>query len=218
MKRTFLIVDDHPLYRAALAILLQKILPHDTILTTQSAEEGLRLAAVIMHPCLVLLDFNLPGLTGVEAISAFRQKCPNSVITVISASEERQEAAAALRAGALVFISKAVSLEIMQNTIARILAKELQAPEWTTTVGRLHIELDSQKMLTPRQKEILALLIQGYSNKEIGLRLMLAEVTVKVHLSAIFKILGVLNRTQAVMAAKKLGMYTTRIAELFNAA
>ena len=113
---------------------------------------------------------------------------------------------AALRAGARIFVSKAVSTDMLGNLLRRVLASEVDKPEWITPQGTNSLEDEPSLVLTPRQREILSLLAQGHPNKEIGLRLGLAEITVKMHVSAIFRTLNVANRTQAVLVARRLGL------------
>src|SRR5262249_12865031 len=163
-------------------------LPSFATATASSAEEGLELAAGLKDVRLVLLDPGLPGLDGAEAIAAFCRVCPAAGLLVVSASEDRREAMAALRAGAKVFVSKAVSTEVLGQALLRVAAGEVERPEWITPQGRASIDADAPQPLTPRQLEILTLLVQGHSNKEIGLRLNLAEITVKMHVSAIFRV------------------------------
>ena len=206
MKASVLIVEDHPLFRAALIHLVQATLPDAEAQATNSAEEGLRRAAALKGVRLILLDPGLPGMNGAEAIAAFCRACPDAELIAVSASEDRRDAMAALRAGAKVFVSKAVSTEALGTLLQRVLAGEVGQPEWITPQGRNSLEDDTSLVLTPRQREILALLAQGHSNKEIGLRLDLAEITVKMHVSAIFRTLNVANRTQAVLVARRLGL------------
>lgn len=205
MAQTALIVEDHPLYRGALVHLMQAIVGVPDTVAVSSAEEGLRRAATL--PCLglVLLDLGLPGLSGIEAILAYQRHCPLVPLVVVSASEDRQEATAALRAGAMVFMSKAVSTETMSDVVRRVLSGTLRMPEWITPSGKVSLAGSALK-LTQRQQETLVLLSQGHTNKEIGLRMGLAEITVKVHVSAVFRLLGVVNRTQAVLAARRMGL------------
>jgi DNA-binding NarL/FixJ family response regulator len=204
--RTVLIVEDHPLFRGALINLVATALPGLEAVAASSAEEGLKLARTLADVRLVLLDPGLPGLNGAEAIAAFARGLPAAGLVVVSASEDRREATAAFRAGAKAFVSKAVSNEALGELFTRVLAGTVRSPEWITPHGRASVEDESPGILTPRQRDILALLAQGHSNKEIGLRLELAEITVKMHVSAIFRVLGVANRTQAVVAARRLGL------------
>jgi two-component system, NarL family, nitrate/nitrite response regulator NarL len=206
MHNKVLIVEDHPLYRGALAALLRALFGADGVLEAGSAEEGMRAVEGARDVRLILLDSGLPGLHGSEAVKAFRRKLPCALIIAISASEERREAAAVLQAGALAFLSKAVSTERIVDIVKQALDGELREPQWITANGSATITDNASWPLTARQREILILLSRGLSNKEIGLRLNLAEITVKLHVSAIFKALNVSNRTQAALAVHRLGV------------
>ena len=206
MTASVLIVEDHPLFRAALIHLVQETLPDVEPVAVNSAEEGLRQVATMKDVRLILLDPGLPGMNGAEAIAAFCRACPSVGLVAVSASEDRRDAMAALRAGARIFVSKAVSTDMLGNLLRRVLASEVDKPEWITPQGTNSLEDEPSLVLTPRQREILSLLAQGHPNKEIGLRLGLAEITVKMHVSAIFRTLNVANRTQAVLVARRLGL------------
>ncbi len=199
-----LIIDDHPLYRDALTQLLGGMLGDASVRAANSAEEGLRMASQLPDLRLVLLDFSLPGMSGSEAIGAVMGRFPAAEIVAVSASEERMDAMAALRAGAKLFISKAVSTEVMTEAIRRVLAGDFRGPQWITPTGNGVLEPGRVSPLTPRQVEIISLL--HLSNKEIGLRLGVAEVTVKMHVSSVFRVLNVANRTQAMQAARRLSL------------
>jgi DNA-binding NarL/FixJ family response regulator len=207
MAVTALVVEDHPLYRSALAHLLQQLFGGAAVAAASSAEEGLKLAAEAPGLRVILLDPGRPGMNGVEAIAAFRRQCPEVALVAVSASEDRRDATAAFRAGALAFVSKAASTEMLSDVARRAAAGELKPSTWVTPSGFTTSAESSLPMLTPRQLEILALLCQGHPNKEIGLRLGLAEVTVKMHVTSLFRQLGVANRTQAVLAARRLGLH-----------
>jgi DNA-binding NarL/FixJ family response regulator len=205
---TALIVEDHPLYRDALTQLLRRIFGESAVAAASSAEEGLKLAQSATELRIILLDPGLPGMKGFEAITAFRRACPAVSLIAISASEERRDAEAALRAGATAFVSKAVSNEMVSDLVRRVTAGDVAKALWVTPTGISELEAGSAaELLTPRQVEILVLLCRGLPNKEIGLRLGLAEVTVKMHVSSVFRVLGVANRTQAVLEARRLGLH-----------
>lgn len=206
MTQTVLIIEDHPLYRDALIHLMQEIVGKSETVATNSAENGLRLAETLPNLALILLDLGLPGLNGIEAIIAFHRKMPLIPIIVVSASENRQEVTAALREGAIAFVSKAVSAEIMTEIVRRTLSGAFTQPEWITVNGKNTIQDELWPKLTVRQHETLVLLSQGHSNKEIALRLGISEITIKIHVSALFKALNVVNRTQAVLEARRLGL------------
>lgn len=201
-----LIVEDHPLYRDALMQLARSLFGDDGAVAAGSAEEGLRRAASSDDLRVVLLDHGLPGINGSEAIASFRRQFPDLAIVVVSASEDRREAMSALRSGARAFVSKAVSTEVLASAIKRVLSGEMVTAEWITPTASEAASAPSAALLTPRQGEILSLMARGHSNKEICLRLDLAEVTVKMHVSSIFRTLGVANRTQAVLMGRQLGL------------
>jgi two-component system, NarL family, nitrate/nitrite response regulator NarL len=200
-----LVVDDHPLYRGALATLLCTLCGEATAREAASAEAGLELGASMQALRLVLLDFRLPGLNGAEAIRVFRHRFPGAAIVVISGSEDRREAEAALRAGARAFVHKSASLDQIAQVLRQVLDGHdaLQPDDLADSAAAIG---HTAPALTHRQLEILALLCRGESNKEIALRLGIALVTVKLHVSAIFRALGVVNRTQAAIAARRMGL------------
>jgi DNA-binding NarL/FixJ family response regulator len=202
MAGNALIIEDHPLYRHALAELLRVMLGEGTVHSASCAEEALRMESRLEGLRLIVLDFNLPGMSGTEAVAALMSRFPGADLIAVSASEERIDATAALRAGAKLFISKAVSTEVMTQAIQGVLTGEINGPRWITPTSNEVVEPDTASRLTPRQLEILALL--HLSNKEIGLRLGVAEITVKMHVSSLFRILGVANRTQAMQTARRL--------------
>lgn len=206
MTQSALIVEDHPLYRGALIQLMQSVVGQTGTVAVNSAEAGLRALDGLPDLRLILLDMGLPGLNGVEAIRAFARACPAVPIIVVSASEDRQEANAALQAGAKVFLSKAVSTEAITDVARRVLSGDLVKNEWITANGAQSLGGTSAAALTPRQQETLVLLSNGHSNKEIGLRMGVAEITVKVHVSAVFRVLDVVNRTQAVLVGRRMGL------------
>jgi DNA-binding NarL/FixJ family response regulator len=203
---TALVVEDHPLYRDALTLVLRQIFGTAGVAAASSAEEGLRLAQQSGALALILLDPGLPGMNGVEALAAFRKLRPGVPLVAISASEDRRDVEAALRAGAIAFVSKAASTDVVSDLVRRVCAGEVREPVWISASGIQALVDEPAQDLTPRQREILGLLCQGHPNKEIGLRIGLAEVTVKMHVSSIFKALGVANRTQAVLEARRRGL------------
>lgn len=203
---TFLVVDDHPLFLDALLLALSESFSHAQVLGASSAEEGLLIAAE-HNPKLIVLDMGLPGASGAEAVYRFRNRFPESIIAVVSSSDDRREVAAVFRIGAQIFVSKSTPKELLISSISDALAGQLTEPKWVVKEGEPS-ELAPLPNLTTRQREILSIMMQGQSNKEIALRLNLSEVTVKMHVTAVFKSLGVINRTQAVLVARRLALGT----------
>ena len=204
MDKTVLVVDDHPLFRKALVSLVEETGACSAVIAASSAEEGLARVAESKID-LILLDLGLPGAAGVDAITLFRRDCAANIV-VVSASEHRQEVSAVMKAGACAVVSKSVSMDTLKDIVQRALEDSLPEQKWIRPVGSLSLGNDAGRGLTARQQEIATLLMNGQSNKEIGMRLGLAEITVKTHLTAIFRLLGVVNRTQAVVAIRRLGV------------
>jgi DNA-binding NarL/FixJ family response regulator len=188
-----LIVEDHPLFRDALAQLARAVLGEPPLLA-DSAEAGLRLLSAAAQdmaslPAVIVLDLNLPGLRGVAAIAAFRTAVPGVPVLVVSGSDDPADRTAAEAAGAR-YVAKTAPTDILADALRQASDSPCQPAT----------------RLTPRQREILILLCQGLSNKEIGRRLDLADPTVKMHMSSVLRALGVASRTQAVLVAKGLGL------------
>lgn len=207
MDKSALIIEDHPIYRDALMVFMRTLMGESNVVAAASTEEGLVRVNRCENLALILLDLGLPGMNGVEAVTSLKRKCPAAAIVVISASDERREVDAVLRAGAMVFVSKTVSTKVIADVVQKILDQVPLESNWITIRGSQSSSDEHSLALTPRQKETLDCLCQGLSNKEIGIRLGLAEITVKMHISSIFRALNVINRTQAVLAARRLGLY-----------
>ena len=189
----------------AMRSLVLSVAPDIVVTLAQSAESGLAKAALTQDLCVVILDFNLPGLSGAAAVRAFAQRYPKSKVVVVSGSEDRHTSQAAIKAGASAFISKTSNKEALRTLIRRAINGDLADGESIVPIGKVRPLADHATDLTDRQREVLTLLIQGHSNKEIALRMGLAEVTVKLHLSGLFRALNVVNRTQAVSVARHMG-------------
>jgi DNA-binding NarL/FixJ family response regulator len=206
LEKSVLIIEDHPLFRDALVQVVREIVGETSAVAVSSAEEGLRKADNVANLSMILLDLGLPGMSGIEAIQCFARNFPQVPVVVLSASDDRQDANAALRAGARHFLSKSASIETISDITKRILSGITETPQWITTHTEISFPVTNEINLTQRQKETLTFLSKGYSNKEIGLRMGVAEITIKTHVSALFRQLGVVNRTQAVLAARRLGI------------
>jgi len=212
-----LVVDDHPLIREAVQAVIARLEPGATVLAAGDSERGFAIAASESDLELVLLDLNMPGLSGVPALKAWRSRCPDVPVVVLSSAEDRPTVLAAIGAGAAGFIPKSSPNEVMLNALRLVLAGgKYLPPEALTPVdssGAKAARAPSEKALsletlglTDRQAQVLKLIAEGKSNKLICRELDLAERTVKAHISAVFRALGVSTRTQAALAAAKLGL------------
>ena len=208
-----LIVDDHPVLRDGLAALLMQIGPDTTVLQARDANEGI--ASVDNHPDLdvVILDLAMPGMEGLQALSEFGRKRPDLPVIVLSSSEDPRDVRRALASGALGYVPKSASQHVLLSAIRLVLNGDLYIPplildeKINTIVPRsTGSEGASNRLLTARQIEILTLLSEGKPNKTIAATLALSEKTVKTHITAIFKALNVVNRTQAAAAGREQGI------------
>ena len=194
-----LIADDHELYRDALSILVQRIDEPTEIHLSSSYNDLLEQAKASDNWDLMLVDLNMPGLSYYEGIAQLSKHHPNTPIIVVTSSADPKDSQRALKAGALGYMSKAMTSDDMLNAIKLMLSSGISIhPNHPTTPES---SLDD---LTPRQREVLTLLCNGESNKRIALNLHLSEHTVKLHIRAILQALNAENRTQAVIITKQL--------------
>lgn len=195
-----LLVDDHPVLRDALAMLLQQEFHAVTLLAAGSLGEAQ--ARLREHPDLrlVLLDLGLPDASGLHALVELRRDHEAATIVVLSAERSAAVVIAAIDAGAAGFVPKTSSSREMIAALRHVLAGGVYLPD-----ASANLREDQPAGLSPRQTEVLRLLVQGKPNKLICRELGLSESTVKTHLAAIFERLGVNSRTQAVVAAARSG-------------
>jgi two-component system, NarL family, nitrate/nitrite response regulator NarL len=208
-----LIVDDHPVLRDGLAALLQHAGPDTTVLQARDAGEGLAIADSHGDLDVIILDLEMPGMKGVEALSEFGRKRPDVPVIVLSSSEDPGDVRKSLAAGALGYVPKSASQQVLLSAIRLVLNGDLYIPplildENPTAAGQRIRTAgpEGAPQLTQRQIEILRLLSEGMPNKTIAAALNLSVKTVKVHITAIFKALNVANRTQAAVAGRKAGI------------
>jgi two-component system, NarL family, nitrate/nitrite response regulator NarL len=209
----FLIVDDHPVVRHGLGILLQQNEPDAAILLAMDAEEGLHIAESNDDLDAVLLDLSMPGTSGMQAIEEFGKRNPALPVIVISSSEDPDDVRRALALGALGYVPKSAGPHTILSALRLVLSGEVYIPALMllSTAAAAenpirHGGPSAINQLTDRQVEVLKLLAGGLQNKEIAYALGLAEKTVKTHVSAIFKTLRVINRTQAASLAREASL------------
>ena len=203
----FLIVDDHPVFRQGLCALLMQFDPDATITEAQDAAEAVLLIAQGAEVDLVILDMFMPGLSGFEAIAEVSRKRPNTRIIVLSSSEDVRNARRALEAGAHGYVPKSASHFVLLSAVRLVINGDLYVPP--LILDRAVEDEDTNagpKGLTLRQIEILNFMNHGTPNKVIARRMGVAEKTVKAHITAMFRILNVINRTQAVAVGRKAGL------------
>ena len=209
-----LIVDDHVMFREALRLAMARSFPEFELDEAGTAEDALAHLSAGHRPGLILLDLKMPGLGGLGMLKQIKEVSPDTVCIVVSDSDARSDIRAAVRAGALGYILKRSSMDVLERAITLVLAGEryVQIPaefldedddEGAASAPARSRGSDPLEGLTARQQEVLSLLAQGRSNKEIAKNLGLLEGTVKVHVRDILRKLGVSNRTQAAMLAAR---------------
>jgi DNA-binding NarL/FixJ family response regulator len=217
-KLRLLLVDDQGMFREGLRTLLSLQRDFEIV-----GEAGDGAAAVEIarreKPDVVLMDLRMPGVGGVEATRRIKAAQPEVRVIVLTTFEEDEEVFAALRAGAVGYLLKASPSEKLceairlaargESLLEPSVAAKLVA-EFTRLAGRAPAEAKPAVVLIEplslREREVLRFLAQGLSNKEIGQRLNIAEGTVKNHMSQVLGKLGVLDRTQAALRARELGL------------
>ncbi|MDQ1811847.1 response regulator [Massilia sp. CCM 9210] len=203
-----LLVDDHSLFRSGIRSLLQRHAEFAVVGEAADGVEGIKRARQL-QPDVVLLDLNMPGMSGVETLQLMRQDCPDTAIVMLTVSEESHDLATALRAGASGYLIKNIDTDYLLRAIRRAAAGETVVAEAMT--GKLVAQLQAGgpgdapaselDKLTPREKEILESLARGESNKCIARNLDLAESTVKIHVQNVLKKLKLASRVQAAVFA-----------------
>ncbi|MCR6631719.1 MAG: response regulator transcription factor [Magnetospirillum sp.] len=207
-----LLADDHALFREGVRLVLESLVDGPLeVVEASDFIQALSAARAEGDVDVALVDLNMPGMDGFSGIEALKRSSPNLHLVVVSASEQPSDVRRALDAGAHGYISKSSPSAAMLEAIRLVLSGEtfispgLEVPDGHGTMGGGDAEAIRQS-LTPRQRDVLAMLRQGKSNKEIARDLDLAEITVKLHVTAILRALGVENRTQAAILAAKIGL------------
>ncbi|MFG6487073.1 response regulator [Roseateles sp. BYS78W] len=198
-----LLVDDHRLLADALSGLIEARFPACTVEHAASLAEAL--ARLDERTGLVLLDLGLPDASGLEAVQAVRAHAPEVRIVVLSADDRPETVQAAIELGASGFVPKQADSRLLIQALSATLQGGVTLPPtllatWPAATPEPAVEL------TPRQLDVLRLLVEGQSNKLICRSLGLSESSVKTHLEAVYRRLGVASRTQAVVAAARLGL------------
>ena len=188
-----LLIDDHAMFRAGLGMVITMTMPHATTVQAASVEEALGTAPAEIH--LVLLDIKLNGSSGLEGIALLKRQWPLAPVLMLSSQDEPETARLALARGAAAFVSKAETPEKIMEVIAQLLHGDF-APARA-------VPDNQDKRLTPRQREVLELLQQGLSNKLIARKLDLSDNTVRRHVQDILEYFQVVNRAEAVFAARQ---------------
>lgn len=201
-KISVMVVDDHPLIRVGIAAIVNARADMTVVAQAGTGEEALELFRR-NKPDVTLMDLRLPGIGGVEAIAAMRTTRPDARFIVVTTYDGDEDIHRALEAGAQGYIIKGMPYQTLVEAIHRVhLGKRFLPPPVANALACRMPDSD----LSPREMEVLLLLVAGRSNKEIAQTLDIAEATVKSHVSTILMRLGVEDRTQAVVMALQRGL------------
>ena len=198
----FAIADDHGIFRSGLKLILHDLYPDCSIQEAAQGDEVLEILKNHDDIELLLLDLRMPESSGVSLLQQCREQFPEVPCMVVSASEELTVMQSALQNGAIGYIPKSSSNIEIADAIKKVMSGDVYIPPQLKSVKRGDQTLNIN--LTPRQLEVLGLLAEGMSNKQIGNQLHIAPGTIKAHIAAIFRELESVNRTQAVRRAREL--------------
>ncbi|WEJ11999.1 LuxR C-terminal-related transcriptional regulator [Sinorhizobium prairiense] len=212
-----LIADDDEFFRIALGFILKSKLRFTEIIETGSLDEAIERLSEREDVSLALFDLAMPGMQSVASLAAVRDVHPDLKVAVVSASSRRSDILSALTAGINGYVPKGLGATDLAEAVRAILngavyvppsiagrASPSEAETPAPGAGDQNERRRTIEFLTPRQHEVLQLLVQGFSNKEIARKLKLGEGTVKIHMAALFRSLRVRNRQEAAAAGARL--------------
>jgi two-component system NarL family response regulator len=201
-RLSVLVADDHPVVREGLVSLLSR--QPDMYIVAQACNGRDAIDKFVAHqPDVALLDLRMPLMDGVDAVMSICEKHPAARIIIITSYQNEEDVYRALRAGALGFILKDSTPEELATCIRSVARRETWIPP---QVGAMLARRVAERELTRRETDVLGLVAEGKSNKEIGVAFDISEATVKVHMTHLLDKLGVSGRAEAINVAVKKGM------------
>ncbi len=206
-----IVADDHPLFRNAIQQALKQLHNGIEFIDANDFSSLEKLIETTPNVDLVLLDLHMPGMQGFSGLVYLCKRVPDLPVVMVSANEDPMIMQRSIEHGAAGFIPKSSSVESILDAINTILRGDVWLPEAASgdIPGRTTSEIElaeRMKQLTPQQFRVLGMISQGMLNKQIAHELDVSEATIKVHVTAIMRKLGVTNRTQAVLAANQLAV------------
>lgn len=204
-----LIADDHPMVRDALARTLAGLEPAPSVAVAVDRDSLLAMAGDAPFD-LALIDLNMPGMDGMDGLHGLRRLHPSLPVIVVSGQNDAATTRAVLDAGAAGFVPKTESADMLLDAVRTVHAGQVFVPPQVVRAllddAAERRDRPAAPLLTPRQRDVMRLLLQGEPNKLIARRLGLTEGTVKLHIAALLRALQVRNRTEAVVRAREFGL------------
>ncbi len=204
-----LIADDHALFRDGLALRLEQIAPEAVILQASNYAQIFKFIKSDSDIAIIILDIEMQDMPWMEALQEMRKLLPQTAIVVVSASEDGRTIRSVMSTGVKGYIPKRSDIKVFDNALKLILDGGTYVPPVLINnppINNLSTKSTGLKTLTNRQSQVLDLIAQGKSNKQIAYDMGVSESTVKLHINALLRSLHVSNRTQAVVTAQKLGI------------
>jgi len=206
-----LLVDDHALFRSGIHALLQRYPEFTVVGEATDGLEGFKQAKLLM-PDVVLLDLNMPGISGLEALKMIKEAMPDTCVIMLTVSEDADDLLSAIRAGANGYLLKNIDMDAFVDSLNHAINGEaVISPQLTSKLvsglqgGKCPSAASAEQELSAREREVLALLAEGASNKELARRLDVAESTIKIHIQHILRKLNLTSRVQAAVYAIEHG-------------
>ncbi len=209
-----LLADDHPLFREGVKPVLLKLDRRVSLIEADDYPSAFAAMRRAREVDLALLDLYMPGMSGLEGVVRFRAAFPEIPLVVLSAADEVADIKQVVAAGALGYITKSASSEVILAALGEVLAGGVYVPpsllETAPAEASEPRQIHTKLALTERQYQVMRELAKGLSNRQIGEILQVTEGTIKIHVAAIFKLLKVSNRTEAVLVIQKMGLHKGR--------
>lgn len=207
----FHVADDHPLFRNAILEVIKRHYPDSIVGESMDLDSTIKALEQNSETDLLLLDLHMPGSQDLFGLILVREKFPSIPVTIISADEDSNTINRAMGHGASGYIPKSCSPQLIHQAISAVLDGGRWVPEDfrnnLTPVNDEEKDLAAKiATLTPQQYRVLCHLREGWLNKQIGYEMGITEATIKAHITAIFRKLGISNRTQAVIMLSKMSL------------
>ncbi len=212
----FIVVDDHPMVRDSMEDALTNHFSGSIVKKVDSVERALEFLTPFARQgkettWWVLMDLGLPGISGLAAIRLLLALGPAIKLITVSGNDDELQVGACLGAGVMAFISKGAQIADVLELISGITSGKIKSGAWLSANGIADTAEIKKIQLTERQMQVLSMMCQGKTNREIASALGITEITAKSHVGGIFKELHVVNRTQAVLVAQRLGISLNNI-------
>lgn len=200
-----LIADEHALFRDALGKLVEQLDASSTIMQASNFAQALKILDTGNKFDLVIIDLDMRDMPREKGLAEVCGRCGNAKLVVMSADENVRDIRVSLTKGAKGFISKCADAKLLSGALKLVLDGGVYVPP-IMLMSEQEISSNKNKLLTNRQSEVLNLVAQGLSNKQIAFQIGVSEATVKLHINALLRAVGANNRTQAVIIAQKMGL------------